>query len=73
MAKKNDEKTCWGCERIIVGDAKLGLCPDCLNKYGSPATAVVTIMALFVSKRFLVKNGRKIIETAAKVAKKIKI
>ena len=32
-----ENKKCWACKRTLVGDSKLGLCPDCLNKYGSPA------------------------------------
>lgn len=34
---ENDEKTCWACKRVLIGESKLGLCPDCLNKYGTPA------------------------------------
>ena len=61
----NNEKTCWACKRILIGDSKLGLCPDCLNKYGSPAAAV-GIAGLAVGGRFLLKNSGKIIKAVAK-------
>ena len=32
---EKDEKICLACKRILIGESKLGLCPDCLNKYGS--------------------------------------
>ena len=47
------------CKRILIGESKLGLCPDCLNKYGSPAAAV-GIAGLAVGGRFLLKNSGKI-------------
>lgn len=67
----NNEKVCWACKRILVGDSKLGLCPDCLNKYGSPA-AGVGILGLGLGVRFLAKNGGKIIKTAVNIAKNLK-
>ena len=51
----NNEKTCWACKRILVGESKLGLCPDCLNKYGSPA-AVGAVLGVVAGGRYLVKN-----------------
>lgn len=32
---EKDEKICLACKRVLVGESKLDLCPDCLNKYGS--------------------------------------
>ena len=61
----SNEKTCWACKRILVGDSKLGLCSDCLNKYGSPAAAA-GLLGLAIGGRFLVKNGGKIVKTVAK-------
>ncbi len=63
-----NEKTCWKCKRILVGKSTLGLCPDCVNKYGTPAAAVGTGL-LLVGGRFLLKNGGKIVKTVAKGAK----
>ena len=40
-----ENKKCRACKRTLVGDSKLGLCPDCLNKYGSPAAAVLAVGA----------------------------
>ena len=73
MAKnqKNDEKTCWACKRVIVEDAKLGLCPDCLNKYGSPAVAI-GVSSLAVGGKWLLKNGVKVAKSTRNVVKNFK-
>ena len=63
-----ENKKCWACKRTLVGDSKLGLCPDCLNKYGSPAAAVLAVGAT-VGVRHLVKNGGKIVKLAAKIVR----
>ena len=34
MAKNNEEKRCRKCKKIIVGDAKFGLCPRCRDDLG---------------------------------------
>lgn len=68
----NNEKTCWACKRILVGDSKLGLCSDCLNKYGSPAAAA-GLLGLAIGGRFLVKNGGRIVKAVAKGIKIIKL
>jgi len=62
---EHNEKTCWACKRILVGDSTLGLCSDCLNKYGSPAVAF-GVLGLAIGGRFLLKNSGKIIKTVAK-------
>lgn len=42
MKKITDKegKICWACKRTLVEDSKLGLCPNCVNKFGSPAVAL---------------------------------
>ena len=68
---EKSERTCWACKRIIIGNSKLGLCPDCLNKYGSPAVAAVAIGVL-IGGRYLIKNGGKIIKEITNIVKNIK-
>lgn len=68
---EKNEKTCWACKRIIIGDSKLGLCPDCLNKYGSPAAAAGAL-GLAIGGRYLIKNSGKIIKGIANIAKNIR-
>ena len=63
-----ENKKCWACKRTLVGDSKMGLCPDCINKYGSVGAAVATI-GLAVGGRQLVKHGGKIIKVATKIIK----
>lgn len=41
MAKNNEEKRCRKCKKIIVGDAKFGLCPRCRDDLGKGGTIVV--------------------------------
>jgi len=33
-------KICWACKRTLVGDSKLCLCPNCVNKFGTPTIAL---------------------------------
>ncbi len=63
-----ENKKCWACKRTLVGNSKIGLCPNCINKYGSVGAAVA-FSCLAVGGRQLVKNGGKIIKVAAKIAK----
>lgn len=63
-----NEKKCWACHRVIIGKDTLGLCPDCVNKYGTP-TAAVAALGLVVGGRYLVKNGGKILKAASKAVK----
>lgn len=63
-----EDKKCWACKRTLVGESKLGLCPECLNKYGSPAAAVGALGLAFGVKQ-LAKNGGKIVKFATKVIK----
>lgn len=50
-----ENKKCWACKRTLVDDSKMGLCPDCINKYGS----VVAALGLAVGGRQLKKKWRK--------------
>lgn len=68
---EKNERTCWACQRIIIGDSKLGLCPDCLNKYGSPAAAALAL-GVIIGGRYLIKNGGNIIKGIANIVKNIK-
>ena len=53
-----ENKKCWACKRTLVGESKLGLCPKCLNRYGTPVTAIAAL-GISVGARQLVKNGWK--------------
>lgn len=64
-----ENKKCWVCKRTLVGDSKMGLCPDCINKYGS-AGAAFAALGLVVGSRQLVKHGGKIIKAATKIIKR---
>lgn len=57
----NEEKTCWRCKRVLVGKSALGLCPDCVNKYGTPAAVVGTGVVL-IGGKFLLKTITKIVK-----------
>ena len=61
-----EEKKCIRCKRIIVGKSKLGLCQDCINKYGTPA-AGIGVGLLLVGGRIVVKNSGKIAKAALKM------
>lgn len=40
MKIKKDSKKCKICKRTLTVKSKTGLCPDCMNKYGTPAAGV---------------------------------
>ena len=69
---KTNEKTCWACKRILIGESKLGLCPACLNKYGSRA-AGVGVFIVGVGLNTLRKNAGKIEKGIINVVKNIKL
>lgn len=60
----NNEKKCWACKRVLIGQSTLGLCPDCVNKYGTP-TALFSTGLVGVGIRYgaklIRKNGDKIL------------
>lgn len=78
-----EDKTCWACKRILIGKGKVGLCSDCLNKYGTPAAAAGAICIGFAVKqvvknsgkiiKFVAKNGGKAVKLAANVVKNIRL
>lgn len=67
---KKGEKNCWACKRILVGRSKFGLCPDCLNKYGT-LSSVLGMGGLTLLGRKVLKNGDKIAKGAIDVIKHI--
>ncbi len=73
MKKKtdNEDKICWACERTLVGESKLGLCPDCVNKYGTPAAAV-GLLGLGLLGRQALKHSGKAVKVVANVIRHIK-
>jgi RNA polymerase subunit RPABC4/transcription elongation factor Spt4 len=43
---EKDEKLCRSCKRILPKNTRLGLCPTCLNKYGTRiASGIVLILS----------------------------
>jgi len=73
MKKKTDkdEKICWACKRTLVEESKLGLCPDCVNKYGTSAAVFVALGFSLLTKQAL-KHGGKAVKGVAKVISYIK-
>ena len=71
--KKTDkeEKICWACKRTLVEESKLGLCPDCVNKYGTPAAAV-GLLGLGLLGRQALKHSGKAVKVVANVIRQIK-
>ncbi len=63
-----ENKKCWACKRTLIGDSKTGLCPDCLNKYGTPVAAVLAIGSA-TGVMQLVKNGEKILKIAKNIVR----
>lgn len=68
---KKDEKICLACKRILVDESKLGLCPECLNKYGTPVVGTAMGGLILLCRKAL-KNGGKIAKSVINVAKHIK-
>lgn len=56
--EKNSEKKCRACKRILLTDSKTGLCPDCLNKYGTPVVGIAASLGIGA----LVKYAPKLIK-----------
>jgi hypothetical protein len=69
---ETDEKICWACKRILVEESKLGLCPDCLNKYGTPVAAISIGSIASLGIRWVFKNGGKVAKGAFDLIKLIK-
>lgn len=69
---EKDEKICWACKRTLVGESKLGLCPGCLNKYGSPVAALGFLGVGSIASlgfRWILKNGGKIAKVVTDMIK----
>ena len=73
MKKKTDkqEKICWACKRTLVEESKLGLCPDCVNKYGTPVAAVGALGLGLLGRKAL-KHSEKAAKVVANVIRHIK-
>ena len=73
MKKKTykEEKICWACKRILVEESKLGLCPDCINKYGTPAAAAGALGLGLISRQAL-KHSEKAVKFVANAIRHIK-
>lgn len=67
MTTKN-ETECWACHRVIVGKAKMGLCPDCVNKYGTVGAIAGVGVGIGIGGKLL-KHGGKIIKNVAQATK----
>ena len=70
MKKKINEKKCRICARTLEGKSKTGLCPSCVNKYGTPAAAT-GVAGLMVGAKVVVKNRNKIAKGAVKIGKTV--
>lgn len=69
MAKT--EKHCLVCKRSLSGKGKHGVCPDCVNKYGTPAAALLSV-GLIIGGKKLLKGSGKVVAKAWKFYKSIK-
>jgi hypothetical protein len=65
---ENDDKKCWSCKSILVENGQLGLCPKCINKYGTPVAAV-GLVALGLAGTHAFKNRTKIFNFLLNIAK----
>lgn len=57
------DKHCLVCKRSLAGKGKHGVCPDCVNKYGTPAAALLSI-GLVIGGKGLLKGGGKAVKGA---------
>ncbi len=55
---EKDEKVCWACKRILIGESKFGLCPSCLNEYGS----LVIGSIISIGSGLVLRNGSKVVK-----------
>ena len=65
------KKICWACQRALVGESKLGLCPDCINKYGTPVAVFGALGLGFLGKKAL-KHSGKAVKVASNIVKRVK-
>ena len=64
-------KTCWACKTIIIGESKLGLCPKCVNKYGSAGAAAIAF-GTGIGVKYVIKNKDRVIKAVAEGIKIVK-
>ena len=64
-----ENKKCWACKRTLVGNSKMGLCPDCINKYGSVGAAVARC-GVGGGGRQVVQHGGRVIKVGTKIIKR---
>ena len=69
---EKDEKICRVCKRILVGESKTGVCPDCLSKYGSPLAALGFVGTVSLLGGLVKKNSGKLVKGVIDVIKLIK-
>ena len=72
---EKDEEVCRMCKRTLVGESQFGLCPNCINKYGSPLAVIGSIgigRILYLGRGWAMKNGGKVVKGAIEAIKLIK-
>lgn len=57
MNNKKEEQRCKTCKRIIVGESKTGICPECARKGKNIGLTILTAIATGVIR--VVTKGRK--------------
>lgn len=57
MFNKKEEQRCKTCKRIIVGESKTGICPECARKGKNIVLTILT--AIVTGITFIVTKGRK--------------
>lgn len=57
MKAETAEKRCWKCNRIIVGESKMGLCSKCFNTVGSISTWGLLVGTAIWKNKGKIANG----------------
>lgn len=65
MKNEQEERKCWACHRTLVGNGRLGLCPICANRYGTPAAGLL-VLGIGKCVKHLFKNSAKIVKQIKK-------
>lgn len=50
MSEEKEEKTCWACKRKFTGKSVMGLCPDCVNKFGTTVAGLGIVVFGLIGK-----------------------
>lgn len=69
--KNEKEYRCKICKRTVDGGGKYGICPSCINKYGSPVLALIAAGGIGLGG-LAMKDGGKIIKEAVKAFVKLR-